>query len=118
MISAPSDFIFGIHCLILGTSLLVTTSDKFSARTNSDNLEFKNYLSNYNLTINDIKKKIEIEVENEGFIVPIVTESTEVKVGDTIAVIVADKKNIKAAKSKYSKSRDAGKEESNEKYKI
>ena len=64
------------------------------------------------------KTVIEIEVENEGYIVPIVAESAEVKVGDTIAVIVADKKNIKAAKSKYSKSRDAGKEESNEKYKI
>jgi len=64
------------------------------------------------------KALIEIEVENEGFIVPIVTESTEVKVGDTIAVIVADKKNIKAVKSKYFKSRDTVKEESNEKYKI
>ena len=64
------------------------------------------------------KTVIEIEVENEGYIVPIVAESAEVKVGDTIAVIVADKKNIKAAKSKHSKSRDAGKEESNEKYKI
>jgi len=64
------------------------------------------------------KTLIEIEVENEGYIVPIVAESAEVKVGDTIAVIVADKKNIKAAKSKYSKSMDAGKKESNEKYKI
>ena len=64
------------------------------------------------------KTIIEIEADNDGFILPIVTESTEVKVGDTIAVIVADKKNIKAAKLKYSKSRDAGKEESNEKYKI
>ena len=44
------------------------------------------------------KTVIEIEVENEGYIVPIVAESAEVKVGDTIAVIVADKKNIKAAK--------------------
>lgn len=64
------------------------------------------------------KTVLEIEAENEGYIVPIVAESAEVKVGDTIAVIVADKKNIKAAKSKYSKSMVAGKEESNEKYNI
>jgi len=64
------------------------------------------------------KTVIEIEAENEGYIVPIVEESAEVKVGDTIAVIVADKNNIKGAKSKYYKLKDAGKEKSNAKYKI
>ena len=64
------------------------------------------------------KTIIEIEAENEGYIVPIVAESAEVKVGDTIAIIVVDKKNIKVAKSKYSKSKEARKEESIEKYKI
>ncbi|MDC0065907.1 NeuD/PglB/VioB family sugar acetyltransferase [Verrucomicrobia bacterium] len=48
------------------------------------------------------KIAIEIEAENEGYIVPIAEECSEVNFGDTIAVIVADKEYIAKAKSEYS----------------
>ena len=41
------------------------------------------------------KTLIEIESENEGYIIPVVAESVELKVGDTIAIMVSDKKYIK-----------------------
>ena len=64
------------------------------------------------------KTIIEIEVENEGYIVPIVEEQEEVNVGDTIAILVSDKKSIKSAKSNYYKTQNSIKKEYNKKYKI
>ena len=64
------------------------------------------------------KTLIEIESENEGYIIPVVAESVELKVGDTIAIMVSDKKYIKNAKTKYSKSIDTRKEKIDQNYKI
>ena len=64
------------------------------------------------------KTVIEIESENEGYIIPVVAESVELKVGDTIAIMVSDKKYIKNAKTKYSKSLDTRKEKIDQNYKI
>jgi len=47
------------------------------------------------------KTVIEIEAENEGYILPIVAKSAEVASGDIIAIIVGNKKDIEEAKSIY-----------------
>lgn len=64
------------------------------------------------------KTIIEIEAECEGYIIPVINESSKVKVGDTIAIMVKNKKNIKSVKSHYLISRDDFKNKGNEKYNI
>lgn len=49
------------------------------------------------------KTLIEIEAKSEGYIIPVIEESTELKVGETIAILVKDKINIQLIKDNYFK---------------
>ena len=64
------------------------------------------------------KTIIEIEAENEGFIVPIVEETAKVNIGSLIAIIVLDKEKIKSIRKKFLPIINKVINKNNEKYKI
>ena len=49
------------------------------------------------------KTQIEIEVNNDGYIILLADKSSDIYVGETIAIIVVDKQKIESVRKKFSK---------------